>query len=397
MGRWRWCLAAVLLAGGLMAGGESAGAAEPPRLDRPTAPDMVLLYYGFDSRGPRDWTTEHLKHYLARHEQRATDAERPVDTLFDTVLWMYRRSSRGAMFEASASAKPTTRPDWEECLDRLFAKNLQLDALEQTAAELERKLGRPIRIEVVLTLPYADVRVSDWGESMDGPTWDFRSSDEPRLQAARWYIEQALARWRAAEFKHLRLLGFYWFNESHMNMRPRDQVADERLRSDVGLMRQVVRHVHSLSVDGRPLTLTWIPYSPYGKERLSVVEDLVRGGEPAERFDYLMVQPNYFFPRHKKTREDLAKLVRAAASVPCGVEVECDESLVEDESARQRLRDYLEVIAAEHDQWLRQPTGYYQGLRAVYAMATRPELADLYDALCRFVAARKQAASPSPR
>ncbi len=389
----------ALLVGGSVAFGDVSGTGSRPtdadqsRMDRPTAPNVVLLYYGFDAKGPRNWTPDLLKHYLARHEQRGTDAERPVDTLFDSVLWMYRRSSRGALFEAGTNIKPTTRPDWEECLDRLFAKELQLNALEQTAAALERQLSRPIRIEVILTLPYSDVRVGDWGESMPGPTWDFRTSDEPRLEAARWYIDQALGRWHGAAFKHLRLLGFYWFNESHMNLRPRDQVTDEQLRSDVGLIRQVARHVHTLWVDGRPLTLTWIPYSPYGQERLPVVADLLHGGEPSERLDYLMVQPNYFFPRHNKTRDDLARIVRAAASVPCGVEVECDESLVRDEAARQKLRDYLEVIPAEHDQWARQPAGYYQGLRAVHEMATRPELADLYDALYRFVATRREALS----
>jgi hypothetical protein len=290
------------------------------------------------------------------------------------------------LFEAGANAKPTTRPDWEECLDRLFAKDLQLDALEQTAAILERQMGRPIKIDVVVTLPYPDVRVADWGNAMPGPTWDFRTRDEPRLEAVRWYIDAALTRWGKNPFKHLRLSGFYWFNESHMNMRARDTGE----RSDVGLIRQVARHVHTLKLDGRPLTLTWIPYSPYGQDRLNVVADLLQGGEPDERLDHLMVQPNYFFPRHKKTRDDLAKLVRAAASVPCGVEVECDESLVRDAAARQRLKDYLEVIPAEHDSWARQPAGYYQGLRAVHEMATRPELADLYDALYRFVAARRQ-------
>jgi hypothetical protein len=144
-------------------------------------------------------------------------------------------------------------------------------------------------------------------------------------------------------------------------------------------------------VDGSPLTLTWIPYSPYAKERLSVVTELLQAGEPQERLDYLMVQPNYFFPRHKKTRDDLVSRVRAIASVPCGVEVECDESLVSDEAARQRLHDYLDVIAAEHKDHARFAAGYYQGLRAVYEMAIRPELSDLYDRLHRFIAARRTA------
>lgn len=381
-------LSALLLAA--PAFGESLSPASMPAVEKaiqPAAPNMVLLYYGFDSRGPRNWTADQLKHYIAYHENRGTDKERPTDTFFDTVLWMYRRSSRGALFEASGSTKPTTRRDWEECLDRLFAEDLQLNALDEAASTVQEQLGRPINVDVILTLPYTDVRVGDWGESMAGPTWDFRTSDEPRLEAAKWYIDAAITRWQKAEFKHLRLLGFYWFNESHMNMRPPS--AGAAARNDVSLMRKVARHIHGLQVDGRQMTLTWIPYSPYAKERLSVISDLLRRGEPGDPFDYMMIQPNYFFPRHQKDRNDLVSRVRAIATVPCGVEVECDESLVSDESARQRLRDYLDVITAEHKDHARFPAGYYQGVRAVYEMATRPELADLYERLYRFVANRR--------
>jgi hypothetical protein len=195
---------------------------------------MVLLYYGYDSKGPRNWTADHLKHYVAYHENRGTASERPVDVMFDTVLWMYRRSSRGALFEAGGSSKPTTRPDWQECLDRLFADDLQLNALEKTAESLERQMGRPIHVNVILTLPYPDVRVSHWGDSIPGPDWDFRTSNAPRLEAVRWYIDAALARWRQADFKHLRLSGFYWFNESHMNLRPASASAEDRRIDSAG-------------------------------------------------------------------------------------------------------------------------------------------------------------------
>lgn len=387
-------LAACTLAFGQAASRDPQMPAEVRRPERPDAPNMVLLYYGFDARGPRNWTPDLLKHYLAYHENRGTESERPTDTFFDTVLWMYRRSSRGALFETSRSHTPTTRLDWEECLDRLFAEDLQLNALEQAAGRIERQLGRPVRVEVVLTLPYADVRVADWGDSIPGPTWDFRTGNDARFRAAKWYIDAALTRWQQSKFKHLNLLGFYWFNESHINLRP---PSDGEEWNDIGLMRQVARHLHGLEVDGRALTLTWIPYSPYGKQRLNIVSELLQAGEAGDRLDYLMIQPNYFFPRHRKSRNNLVELVRAAESVPCGVEVECDESLVRDEQARQRLRDYLEVIAAEHDTFEQQPAGCYQGLRAVHEMATRHELADLYEVLYRFVAQRREAAAAASR
>ncbi|MBN1514720.1 MAG: DUF4855 domain-containing protein [Phycisphaerae bacterium] len=375
----------VLLSRAVPAGAQPAASA-PSAVVPATAeqPRMVLLYYGFDAKGPRDWPTDRLRHYLAYHVDRGTEKERPADTLFDTVLWMYRTSSRGRLFETSARHEPTTETDWRECMDRLFAPDLQLNALETAAASLERELGRPVRVNVVLTLPYPDVRIANWSDAPDGPKWDFRRDDEGRRQAVQWYIREALQRWQAARFGHLRLLGFYWFNEGHANLRAAEETPDESLRTDVALIQNTARFVHSLKVDGRPLTLTWIPYSPYGQDRLPVVRDLLAA--PAEaRVDYLMIQPNYFFARWKKQREDLVKIVRGAASVRAGVELECDEALVKDEAMRQRWLEYLEVVSTEHPGWRQTPVSCYQGLRAVHEMATRPELAPCYDALYKFL------------
>ncbi|MBN2448224.1 MAG: DUF4855 domain-containing protein [Phycisphaerae bacterium] len=354
----------------------------------PLAPNMVLLYYGFDSRGPRDWSAEQLRHYVGYHEQRGTDAERPTDTMFDTVLWMYRKSSRGNLFETSASATPTRQLDWQECLERLFVPDMQLNALEQAAAEVERGLGRPVRVWVVLTLPYPDVRIENWRESSEGPAWDFRTDNEDRMAALQWYVQAALEKWRAAGFEHLELLGFYWFNEGHINLRKAEDVSDEALRNDVPLIRATARYLHGVKLDGRALTLSWIPYSPYGGERRAVVAELL-GGEPAERVDYLMVQPNYFFPRWKKQKSDLVELVRNVAKIPAGVEIECDGLLARDAEARQRFIDYLEVTASEHPRWNEMPAGYYQGLRTFHDMATSEQLAPLYERLHEFIVARR--------
>ena len=390
----RWFTAIVLVATATISSAVEPAESAAPHLPNvaqsaglPTAPNLVLLYYGFDKNGARDWDVDALKYYLGYYENRGTERGKPVDTMFDAVLWMYRISSRGSLFETSGRSKPTREEDWRECLERLFLPGLQLHALEAAAAELERRLGRPVRVQVVLTLPYPDVRVEHWAERPDSPQFDFRTSDAPRLAAVQWYARAALDRWNAAQFAHLRLLGFYWFNEGHANLRSHDEVKDEALWTDVALIGDTARFVHTLHVDDRPLTLTWIPYSPYGLDRLPVVADLMKT-EPARRIDYLMIQPNYFFARWKKERADLVKLVQNAASVGSGVEVEFDENLVKDEAFRQRFMDYLDVLQHEHPRWKSIPVGYYQGLRAVHALATHPDLAPQYEALYRFIKAR---------
>jgi hypothetical protein len=385
IGRMALLLTALLPAAAAQSLPTSRPASQPTDPNAaPSAPDMVLLYYCHDANGPRDWTPEQLRYYLGYYRQRGTDDEQLVAPFFDTVLWMYRISSRKHLFETSAQAEPTTKPDWDECLDRLFESGKQLHALEAAAANLEHRLGRPASVRVVLTLPYPDVRIAQWDPASSDPNNDFRTNDAARLAAVQGYIQRALQRFSAAHFAHLQLLGFYWFNEGHTNLRDHAQAPPDAPRSDLALIRQVARYIHTQQVDGRPLTLTWIPYSPYGLERLNVVTALLQA-PPAERIDFLMVQPNYFFARHKKERADLVRLVRNTATVPCGVEVEFDESVTRDETARQRLRDYLEVINAEHPRWPAMPAGYYQGVRGVYQLATRPELAPLYDALYDFV------------
>lgn len=353
-----------------------------------SAPNMLLCYCCYDPHGPRDWTPEQLKYAVGYYLDRGESTERPTDTFFDTVLWMYRTSSRGRLFETAGGAKPTAKADWQEYLDRVFASGLQLNALEASAASLEKTMSRPVRLRVILTLPYPDVRVEDFGEGKD-PSLDFRRSDDSRFQAIQWFVQAALDRWKAAKLPHLELLGFYWFNEGHFNLRKKDDAGEAALLTDLPLMRRTVRYVHSIRADGRPLTMTWIPYSSYGLKNLGVVADLLKA-EPAERFDYVMIQPNYFFPRHKKAKDDLVAVVRNAASIGAGVELEFDESVVTDEPARRRLLDYLTVAPKEHARWKDVPAGYYQGVRAVQELATRPPLAPYYDALYETVRARRR-------
>ncbi len=392
MNGMRLVLSSIAIGIGLAAGCAHAG--QDPSGDAgltqaasavPKAPNMVLVYYGFDSAGARDWTSEQLQYYLASYQREEGKPVRPEAPLFDTVLWMYRRSSRKHMFESSPNYLPTTETDWRECMARLFLPGLQLDALNTAAARLSKELNKPMTVDVILTLPHPDVRVTDWSEGRGGShAWNFHSSDEARLDALRWYAETIIQRWNEARFEHLRLLGFYWFHESHTNARSREEFPDDSSRNDVPLMQATARMVHGLVVQGRPLTLSWIPYHPYGLNRMDVSRSLI-AAPPKERVDYLMIQPNYFFARGKKPKSELETVCRNAASIGAGIEVEFDETLYDDPAQRQRLLDYLEAIAAVYPDRSGVPTGYYQGIRAWYEMATRPELEPWYDKVCEFV------------
>lgn len=355
----------------------------------PANPNIVLVYYCYDSEGSRDWSVEQLKPYVAYHSLADGSSEaRPVAPFFDTFLWMYRLSFRKHHFEYARNYSPAIELDWLDCMNRLFEPEKQLNALEQAALELEKEMGVPVRPWVILTLPCPDTRVTNWSEETPERAWNFRDSEEDRQEAIRWYMDTMLSRWEEAGFSQLRLLGFYWFNETHTNLREASRISDRLPGSDEPLMRYASRYLRTKLVDGRPLTLTWIPYSPYGLNRLDVTRRILEGSKEGGP-DYLMIQPNYFFPRHGFSRKDMEKVVRNAASIGAGVEIEFDESLTRDESQRQRFLDYLEAIPQNHPRWNEVPAGYYQGVRALYEMVMREELRPLYDALYEFVRQRQ--------
>ena len=354
----------------------------------PKNPDMVLLYYGYDTKGPRNWNTEKLKYYLAYYKDGGTESEKPVDTLFDTVLWMYRRSARGHLFESARNFKPTKEVDWQECMDRLFVPDLQLDALEKTAVSIEKELGKPIKINVILTLPYPDTRVEDWSDYLSGRSWNFYKNDKGRLKAIQWYIDAVIEKWNAAGFEHLDLIGFYWFNESHFNLRVNKEFMNDRMLDDKDIMHQTARYLHTRKVNEHPLTCSWIPYSLYAEKRLTTAAELYHRA-PMDKIDYLMLQPNYYITRWNKKKSDLISATKSAASIMSGVEVEFDEKLVLEPELRQRFIDYLQVFQQYHPQLKEVPVGYYQGVQGVYEIATRTELHSYYDALYEFIKNRK--------
>ncbi len=352
--------------------------------------DIVLIYCGFDSRGPRNWAAEKLKCYAAFWKHSGTANEEPVDILFDTFLLMYRISSRGHLFEESPKQPSTDKADWEECLDRIFLPTLQLAALNSTLEELGPRLHPAYRANVILTLPHPSVLQTDFGAlEPDGPSLNFARSENHRIAALKWYIDEALKRWHMHQFTRLRLIGFYWFNETHRNSRPTTAtIAASLPTDDLALMRQTARYIHSKTIEGRTLTLSWIPYNPYATKYLDVCKQLLTYPKQ-EHVDYLMIQPNYFFPRWKKTVQDLRNTILNASHIQAGIEIEFDNNLLKDTALQLRFHEYLNEVQATGKFYRSSYIGYYQGLDTVYGMATDPSFSSFYERLYDFIRGRR--------
>ena len=90
---------------------------------------------------------------------------------------------------------------------------------------------------------------------------------EDRVKAVRWFLDEALARWKALAPRHLKLWGFYWMNEGIS-------------RSDEAIVKATADLVHA-----RGYGLHWIPWF-----RAPGLEKWRELG-----IDFAIVQPNYAF------------------------------------------------------------------------------------------------------
>lgn len=361
--------------------------------------DIVLIYCSYSDKGPLNWDKEKFKYYIAYFDNDKT----PIDILFDTFLFMYRKSSRGHLFEFSWDDKPTDKKDWLEALDRFFAKDHQLFALEEASYELSVQLNRKVNPKVILTLPYPDIRQEKFGVieyENKKINLNFLENDSARLMALKWYIDETLKRWQKAKFKNIKLIGFYWFNETHLNHRTefilcaRKKMRNSKyndLEDDFSLMKLTSEYIHSNTLNGRRLTITWIPYHPYGDERQYLnFSKLWLEQNEKQKVDYLIIQPNYFFPRWKKSREDLRNIINNAKKIGAGVEVEFNNTVLTDREAQERLFHYLNEIKDTGEYYWKTYLGYYQSGDTVYQLATKKSFRKIYERLVKFIQDRRK-------
>jgi hypothetical protein len=300
----------------------------PSRAARPT--DIVLIYQGGTDRLP--WSPEQFEPYVSA---RASNGEERW--LFDGFLFIEYRDNRGHDYASGYSHKPARQEDWLWLIERNFAPNSGVPALEQAVGSAVRRLGMPARPrQVILTLPEPIPSLTHWG-SLNGRTVDF-TNNKDRVAACRWHVETALAKWEALHPQNLKLAGFYWVAE------------DSTL--DAAILPQVAEVIHA-----HGLRFFWIPFW-----RARGAGDWARLG-----FDAAYQQPNHFFhPEVKDERLDEA--CGFARSNYMGLEFECDKRACKSPDVfRPRLYSYLRAFAANGVRD-RAAMAYYEGGGALLDM-----------------------------
>ena len=183
------------------------------------------LIYERDSR-----TMEDLRFYVA--EPRRGNA--PVRWGFDAFLFLtlYHNGQETSYMKSGKAL-------WEMWLDRYFAPGRDIDALDR-AIESVGEMPQSKR-KVIITLPWMNSEVTDFGDVDGDGISENLSREEDRAKVAAWYIDLARKKFAAGNYRHLEFWGFYWMRE--------DLVRDRKNA------KQITAIVHQNN-----FKIMWIPY-----------------------------------------------------------------------------------------------------------------------------------------
>lgn len=227
-----------------------------------------------------------------------------VDRMFDTVLFL------------PYPTLPTTKGGWEYYLRDIFRPGRQLDALNDSMREYNKRRGtlvnNPTIEKVIVTLPYPSATQRNFGkidENQDPLTFQASMVGEERAyeyrkQAMEWYFKELMDRWNHSEYAYLKLEGIYWFHE----------LVEEAAPKERELIWDAAEMVHD-----KALRFYWIPYY----EAPGFMEWKQLG------FDYAFVQPN-FYNTNEIAVERIESTVQVTDKYGMGIEVEGDERMVRD-------------------------------------------------------------------
>ncbi|WP_309118940.1 DUF4855 domain-containing protein [Paenibacillus sp.] len=358
-------LACAVGAAGLL---PAASAAYLPKRDPRSnfASNIALIYTGYydpanyDGVPVGDYDKDKFMPYVGYLDERG----KAQDDFFDTFLILSLQSPHGGSLHRWYDWVPNSVPgrlqDWQYAMERPFAKNLQLDALEQAAKQVGRDLGEPDKqVNVYLTIPFPDPQSRDFGDFDGDGASDDLSSLEERNALVRWYIDEMTERFESRDYEHLRLAGFYWLQEDLDTTVPGER---ENVMATADYLRE------------RGMRLGWIPWSGAGE----------KGNGDRHGYDFTIVQPNHYFNADTTIEriEETAELSRSSGQ---GVEIEFDQRAAESPYYRQVLYNYL-IGGVKYGYMTESILAYYQDVYAIYDFYRHrsPVGRELYDDIYRF-------------
>lgn len=311
------------------------------------AKDVLLAYFTPDDIPPI--TKEVFLPHVAYMK-----GEEIKDTLFDSFLFLpYVR-----FLYNGYTKKPLQKQDWQRYIDAQFQDGVNMDALEAAAKEVGEKLGiEDFKVSVFMSILYPVTEVGDFGE-IDGRNLDFQNLDD-RKTALKWLIDKQIEGFRAKNYRHITLNGFYWFTEEI-------NYGDQQL---LELLKYTTDYVRGLK-----LITTWIPYF-----HATGFNDWRNLG-----FDVACYQPNYAF---NQSVPDSRLFDAASTAKLLGMCIELEIGGTEDWNI-ERIKKYY-AAGAKTGYMKDAAHMYYQGgVPGEYYKAYKsqdPKLHSVYDDTYRFI------------
>lgn len=333
--------------------------------------NLGLLYNGYYPDGNGDWTKERIIPNISYVNKQGE----PTDWLFDGVLYLGLTSDNGRGFGATDASGKARKAEWDWYLNKTFGAGGDMSALNDATVEVGAKLGQPDhKTKVVLMIPEPGEYQSDFG-SIDGENLNFNVDEvgsavslDNRAKAVQWWVREVQARWAAAGYSNLELVGMYWLEEQMST-----------LATGPEMIKRASDSVHDAG-----LKLFWVPH--FLAYKAFMWKDV--------GIDAVSLQPNYFFEKLDPSRLDDA--ADMAKRYGMSLELEFDDRMIGDAVFRERFVDYLNSGV---DTGLMQGyKAFYQGNNAVYnaAVSADPATRVLYDWLYQFAKGiyQKQDAAP---
>ncbi len=317
--------------------------------------DLVLIYQGGKHR--MDWTKEQLLPYVVH-----TNAKGKKNWLYDGFLFLEFKDGMGRNYAPGYDKLNARKQEWEWLMDRNFEKEKAFYALNETIKQQIPKMGKPgFRHKLVVGIPSPILNQKDWGE-INGKTLDF-TKREDRIEAGKWYIDQFLARYKAADYAYLDLEGFYW--------------VDEDMRGCADILEPLGDYIRS-----KGKKFYWIPYwNAQGFDQWRKY-----------KFDFAYLQPNHFFNvKIPHSRIDDASAM--AAKLGMGVEMEFDAHALASSKVYKgdRLAAYINSFR-KNEVFKNSSIAYYEGGNGMYlfSKSTDPKDKALIDDLAKEIIKRKK-------
>jgi len=199
----------------------------------------------------------------------------PKDTLFDGFLIYGLRTPSGVGLVPDFGKAPIQQADYDWFLGHVLDPGQQAANLEAAVDSLPPNLRETKQI--ILGMPYPSDTLSN----------------DVRMALVTHFQDEAVRRFAAAHFAHVRLNGFYWVQETITG-------------PDVSLVQATAKAIHT-----RSLNFFWIPY----------FDSDGQADWRAEGFDCAMLQPNYAFRNVKPDRLDEAETKRQQQGMSMEIEI----------------------------------------------------------------------------